>query len=116
MGASLKPQRYSYLAVQRLANNGFETIGFGRIGGELGRVKITSNPEDIKRIEDIHTVTLYLNKQRQEPYYKLIQNLRPKRVIFNPGTENVEFEAALRKSGVEAIRACTLVMLATGSY
>ncbi len=116
MGASLKPRRYSYLAVKRLVNNGFETVGFGRVGGTLESAKITSNLEEIKRIGDIHTITLYLNKNQQEPYYEFIQNLLPERVIFNPGTENPEFEAALRQAGIEAIQACTLVMLATGTY
>jgi len=61
-------------------------------------------------------VTLYLNPTRQEEYYDRIIALNPKRVIFNPGTENPAFEAMLSLNGIESEQACTLVLLSIGAY
>ena len=65
---------------------------------------------------DIHTVTLYINPRIQKEYYDYIVSLKPKRIIFNPGTENEEFEAIARKNNIEAIEACTLVLLRTNQF
>jgi hypothetical protein len=73
------------------------------------------NTEKVK-FEDIDTVTLYVSPQRQSEYFDYVANLKPRRVIFNPGTENPAFENYLTEKSIEPIEACTLVMLATGQY
>jgi hypothetical protein len=70
----------------------------------------------IEDFQNIHTITLYLNPFNQKGYYDAIIGLRPRRVIFNPGTENPEFQNLLESKGIEAQVACTLVLLATGQY
>lgn len=112
-GASLKPQRYSNLAVHRLVAHGKETVAFGPKEGQIAGIPIVT---DLSQISNIHTITLYLGRERQSAYYEAILQLAPKRVIFNPGTENPEFYTLLRENGIEVEVACTLVMLATGQY
>ncbi|TNE56910.1 MAG: CoA-binding protein, partial [Bacteroidetes bacterium] len=65
---------------------------------------------------DVDTVTLYVGPQRQVPYYEYILSLHPKRIIFNPGTENPELEALAEAQGIEVVEGCTLVMLSIGGY
>ncbi|WP_435625084.1 CoA-binding protein [Flagellimonas sp.] len=112
-GASPNPGRYSNLAIHRLVQNKIETVAFGIRPGNVGEIPITNNLVDF---QDIDTITLYLNPQRQKKYYQSILNLNPRRVIFNPGTENPEFQNLLRENNIEVEIACTLVMLATGQY
>ena len=69
-----------------------------------------------KNYESIDTVTLYVGPQRQPAYYDYILSLKPRRVIFNPGTENEEFYKILKDNNIEAEVACTLVLLGTGQY
>jgi predicted CoA-binding protein len=64
----------------------------------------------------VHTITLYINPELQKTYYQDIIALKPKRVVFNPGTENPEFEVLLKENEIESIEACTLVMLSTGQF
>lgn len=112
-GTSLKPQRYSNIAVHRLVNGGNSTLAFGLRSGAVAGVEIETEPSNF---EDVHTITLYLGPERQVQYYQIILNLNPKRVIFNPGTENSEFYSLLQEKGVEVQVACTLVLLATNQY
>ncbi|WP_299800845.1 CoA-binding protein [uncultured Maribacter sp.] len=112
-GASLKPNRYSNLAIHRLVDSGVETLAFGLREGEVSGVSINNT---LDKISDIHTITLYINPKRQEEYYNSIISLAPKRVIFNPGTENKEFYKLLENSAIEVDVACTLVLLGTGQY
>ncbi|MCK0158368.1 CoA-binding protein [Cellulophaga sp. F20128] len=112
-GASLKPNRYSNLAVRKLLEKNIKTVAFGKASGAILDVQIKDNLMDI---QNIHTVTLYLNPTRQEEYYQDIIKLNPKRVIFNPGTENPAFYKLLEKSGIQVLEACTLVLLATDQY
>ncbi|MEH6682669.1 MAG: CoA-binding protein [Sediminicola sp.] len=112
-GASLNPGRYSHLAVKRLLSKGIETYAFGIKAGEIEGVAIRT---DLTAFKDIHTVTLYVGPERQVQYYDAIIGLAPKRVIFNPGTENRTFYDLLEKQGIEVEVACTLVLLATGQY
>lgn len=112
-GASLKPNRYSYLAIQRLRENGENTFAFGLKSGLVGDVQIKTN---LGELPNINIVTLYMNPERQKQYYSDIIALQPDKVIFNPGTENPEFYGLLRESGIEVQVACTLVLLATGQY
>ena len=112
-GASLKPNRYSNLAIQRLVDKGIETEAFGLREGVAHGVAIKSSLDGFKEID---TITLYLNPSRQREYYEPILDLKPRRVIFNPGTENPEFYSLLRDAGIEVEASCTLVLLATGQY
>ena len=113
LGASLKAGRYSNLAIHRLRNNNHNVVAFGLKSGEINDVKIDT---ELLPYEDIDTVTLYLNPQRQEAYYDYIIGLNPKRVIFNPGTENPEFYMLLKANNIDFEIACTLVLLGTGQY
>jgi hypothetical protein len=112
-GASSKPSRYSHIAIKRLIGASQETVAFGAIEGSVAGVKILTR---FDTFNDIDTITLYLNPKMQQSYYDTIINLRPRRVIFNPGTENPEFYELLKKEDIEVEIACTLVLLATGQY
>ena len=113
LGASLNPGRYSNLAINRLVNHGHTVEAVGLKKGVVAGVDITNEKENF---ENIDTVTLYLNPKRQQEYYDYIISLKPKRVIFNPGTENPEFYEMLRKNNIETEVACTLVLLGTNQY
>ncbi|WP_271393537.1 CoA-binding protein [Aequorivita sinensis] len=113
LGASLKPNRYSNLAINRLVNHNHIVEAVGLKEGEVAGVNIVTEKKDFKNID---TVTLYLNPKRQEEYYNYIISLKPQRVIFNPGTENPEFYTLLKENNIEAEVACTLVLLGTNQY
>jgi predicted CoA-binding protein len=113
LGASPNPARYSYLAVNMLHRYNHPVIGIGRRKGNAGEIEIDTEK---KPIEDIDTITLYLNPQNQKQYYDYIISLKPKRIIFNPGTENPELYELARKNNIQVLEACTLVMLSTGQY
>lgn len=113
IGASKNPERYSYKAADKLLHHGHEIELLGLKPDEIfGHVIDTER----KQYKDIDTVTLYIGQQRQPEYYDYIISLRPRRVIFNPGTENDEFIELLQKNGIETEVACTLVLLATEQY
>ncbi|MFT3795380.1 CoA-binding protein [Flavobacterium sp.] len=113
LGASANPARYSFMAINRLVNHDQPVVAVGLKEAEVAGVKIQTKQVPFTNID---TVTLYLNPQRQREYYNYILSLSPKRVIFNPGTENPELYQLLRMNGIEIEVACTLVMLATGQY
>jgi uncharacterized protein len=113
LGASDNPSRYSYLAVQRLRNHGYPVVGIGKKNTRIADVMIGT---DKTQFENIDTITLYLNPQRQAEYYDYILSLKPKRIIFNPGTENDELVSLATEKGIQTINACTLVMLSTNQY
>jgi len=114
LGATTNPNRYAYMAVNRLLENNYEVVPVGIKKGEVGGIKIEN---DLKKIhEGIHTITLYLGPKNQLDYYDYILKTKPKRVIFNPGTFNVDLVELLKKNGIETVDACTLVMLSAGTY
>jgi predicted CoA-binding protein len=113
IGASSNPSRYAYLAAQRLTAMGHSIFLVGRRKGFILGQEITLEK---KNWPDIDTVTLYINPSHQPEYYDYIISLNPKRVIFNPGTENPEFETMLLSKNIIPVEACTLVMLASGQY
>ncbi len=113
LGASTNPARYSNIAIHRLVRLGKPVIAFGLREGEVAGVPIQTEKEDF---EDIDTVTLYVGPKHQPQYYDYILSLNPRRVIFNPGTENTEFVALLNEHGIIAEIACTLVLLSTNQY
>ncbi len=113
LGASPNPDRYSHIASNMLAKYGHQVVAVGRRRGQIGDIDIL--PE-MSTAEDIDTLTLYLNPKVQESYIDDIIELKPKRVIFNPGTENQESVYRLQEAGIDTIDACTLVMLRTGQF
>lgn len=113
LGASDNPSRYSYLAVQRLRALGHPVVAIGKKVTRVGDVNID---KEKKEFNNIDTVTLYMNPQNQHQYYDYILSLNPKRIIFNPGTENDELASLAREKGIKTLEACTLVMLSTNQY
>jgi len=113
LGASTNPSRYANLAANRLVSHGHPIINVGLKAGEVAGVAI-EKPELIHT--DLDTITLYLGPQNQPEYYDYIIKSKPKRIIFNPGTENPELEELAEANGIECTEACTLVLLSTGQY
>jgi len=113
LGASENPNRYSNMAVKKLSSHGHPVVAIGRRAGKIDGIIISN--ERLPQT-DIDTVTLYLNPTNQVPYYDYILSLNPKRIIFNPGTENEELDKLAKKNGIETKEACTLVMLSTNQY
>ncbi|MFN5147545.1 MAG: CoA-binding protein [Flavobacteriia bacterium] len=113
IGASTNPDRYSFQAISRLRDYGHPVIAFGQRSGKVADVDIQTEWNSNWNVD---TVTLYLNPSRQEVYYRQILDLKPNRVIFNPGTENSAFVSLLKEAGIATEEACTLVMLSIGNY
>ncbi|MBN1822586.1 MAG: CoA-binding protein [Prolixibacteraceae bacterium] len=113
IGASTNPSRYSYLAVNALRKNGHDVVAIGLREGKVSDVEISN--EKI-HFHDIDTITLYVGPGNQAVYSDYIMNINPRRVIFNPGTENPELEKKLIDTGIFVEEACTLVLLSTGQY
>ena len=113
LGASTNPDRYSFMAINNLRLKGYDVVAIGRHGGRVNDVDIK---QEVEAIEDLDTVTLYLNAGNQKPFYDYILNQKPNRIIFNPGAENPELAKKAKESGIQTLNACTLVMLSTGQY
>ncbi|WP_254083115.1 MULTISPECIES: CoA-binding protein [Cytophagales] len=115
IGATPDPSRYAYLAAQMLTSYGHEIVPLSIKTGTVSGVEIL----DLRQrpaVEGVDTVTLYIGPQRQPEWYDYILSLKPKRIIFNPGTENEEFEKMAEAQAVEATEACTLVLLRSRQY
>ncbi|NJB84933.1 hypothetical protein GGR26_000678 [Lewinella marina] len=113
LGATPNPSRFAYLAAERLANRGHEIIPVGIKKGRIkGREILNGKPD----VPEIDTVTLYIGPQHQPEYYDWLLRVAPRRIIFNPGTENAELVRLAREAGIEVVYGCTLVMLAGDSY
>lgn len=113
LGASDNPARYSFMAINQLRRHGHQVIAIGKKKVVVADVQVLTDPILYK---DIDTVTLYLSPPHQASYYDYILQLHPKRVIFNPGTENEVLEELLHKNNISYMEACTLVLLSTGQY
>lgn len=113
VGASTNPSRYSHIATNMLVEHQHNVVALGLREGMIGDIAITI---DKSLIEKIDTVTLYIGPKHQGDYIDFLVELNPRRVIFNPGTENSAVEDLLQKQGISVVRACTLVMLRTGQY
>lgn len=113
LGASDNPARYSYLAINRLQAHQHPVVAVGRKQTSVNGIEIHKEHVDA---DDVDTITLYLNPQNQVEYYDYIIGLKPKRIIFNPGTENPELIQLAKQNGIQPVIACTLVMLSTGQY
>ncbi|MBX7203312.1 MAG: CoA-binding protein [Bacteroidia bacterium] len=113
MGASENPDRYSNKAIHRLQVHHIPVVAVGKHTGVVNGVAIHT---DIPQTEQIDTVTLYLNPPNQAAWIQQLIDLKPRRIIFNPGTENPAFAQLAEQAGIETENACTLVLLATGGF
>lgn len=113
LGASDHPERYSFLAINRLKAAGHDVVGIGKTKSVVAGINIQTEQLPLTNID---TVTLYLNPKHQQQYYDYILSLKPKRIIFNPGAENHELEQLALQNNIQPIDGCTLVMLSTGQY
>lgn len=112
LGASERPDRYANMAVHRLVGHGHRVVAVGLRPGWIAEVPIvTALPEAL-----IDTVTLYVGPTALEGWRQALLDLKPRRIIFNPGTEHPDFEKEARSKGIATEQACTLVMLAAGTY
>ena len=113
LGATSKPEKYAFKAISLLVEKGHSVIAIGQNAGEVAGVKIKTKAIPLKNID---TITLYLNPARQRDYYNYIVEAKPKRVVFNPGTENPELYQLLELNGIQVEVACTLVLLTLNQY
>ncbi|TLX76053.1 CoA-binding protein [Labilibacter sediminis] len=113
LGASENPNRYANKAIKKLVVKKHPVIAIGNKRGFVDDVKIET---ELAKQEDIDTITLYLGAKNQPSYFDIIKKLKPRRIIFNPGTENPILESLAKKEEIEVIHGCTLVMLSTNQY
>lgn len=113
IGAVPNAERYSYKATMSLLQHDHKVYPIGLRAGKIGGIDIIT---DRPALNDVDTVTLYVGPQNQHHWTEYILSLKPKRIIFNPGAENPEFEKQASEKGIECVEACTLVMLSIGNY
>lgn len=113
IGASPNPLRYSFKAVRALREHDIEVVAIGKRETVIEDVQVI---KEKPRIDDLHTVTLYVGPQNQVSYIDYILSLKPKRIIFNPGTYNEDLIMKAEQVGIDCVRDCTLIMLASDSY
>ena len=113
IGASENSERYSNMAIKKLNKYHHPVVAIGNREGEVDGISFS---KEKKQFENIDTVTLYIGVSHQKEYYDYLLSLNPKRIIFNPGTENEEFEKLAQAKGIQTMEACTLVLLSTGQY
>jgi len=114
LGASTNPERYAYMAAKLLLQKSYEVILVGIKAGNLDSTKIETDKNKI--FPNIDTITLYVGAKNQPEWYEYILKTNPRRIIFNPGTENPELYEKAKQQGIECIEACTLVLLRTGQF
>lgn len=113
LGASDNPARYSFRAANMLKKHGYDVVPVGIRQGQVAGMSIhTDRPQEA----GIDTVTLYVSPQNQPEWYDYILGLKPRRILFNPGTENPELELLAQQNGIQTEEACTLVLLSIGQY
>jgi predicted CoA-binding protein len=113
VGASPNPERYSFMATSLLKTYGHKVYAYG-----IKKGSIEDEPIQLEwpNAGSIDTITLYVGPEGQKPMYDTILHLQPRRIIFNPGTENPELEGLAQQKGIQTLEACTLVMLKTNQY
>lgn len=115
MGASPNTSRYAFLAANMLHDYQHPIVPIGIKRGEVLGEEILDLREQ-PAVEDVDTVTMYIGTRNQAEWYDYILGLNPKRIIFNPGTENPELEKLAKQKGIQSVYGCTLVMLRSGTY
>ncbi len=114
LGASPKPERYSFQAITRLLAAGHEVIPVNPRGGEIQGLTVLPDLSSLSL--GIDTLTLYVGPELLRGVVAEVLRMRPKRIIFNPGTESTEEESLFSARGIEVVKGCTLVMLAEGTF
>ena len=114
LGASPKSDRYANKAMQLLAEYGYRAIPINPAFDEILGVKCYPSIADVPGKVD--TATIYLSQARSDPLIDEIIDVRPRRIIMNPGAENENLAAKARARGIEVVEGCTLVMLRTGQF
>lgn len=115
VGATANPGRYAFKAAGMLNDYGHEVVPIG-IKNETVLGKEILNLREKPPLRDIDTITLYVGPQNQPEWYEYLLSLKPRRIIFNPGTENEAFEKMAEEQNVEVVEGCTLIMLRSGQY
>ncbi len=113
IGASSNSDRYANKAIRSLLMHKHHVVAISKSSGQESGIEFM---KPLSPLNNIDTVTLYINPVLQQIYYNYIIDLKPRRVIFNPGTENDKFEQMLMDKGIEPVIACTLVLLSIGDY
>jgi predicted CoA-binding protein len=113
LGASPNPVRFSYKAVKSLVRHEKQVVPVGFKKGLIEEQEILVGKP---HIDEVDTISIYIGSSRQTDYYDYILSLKPRRVIFNPGTVNPEFMGKLKQEGIEPVSACMLVLLNDGEY
>jgi predicted CoA-binding protein len=113
LGASANPERYSFLAINKLRKFGHPVVAVGKKTVTVADVNVVTEKNPV---ENIDTVTVYLNANNQKEYYDYILSLKPKRIIFNPGAENEELALLAKANNIQTMEACTLVLLSTNQF
>ena len=115
IGATPNVSRYAYKAAERLLGANIEFVPVGiKVGEVFGESILPIREKPL--VKNVHTVTMYIGPQNQPEWYDYILSLNPKRIVFNPGTENDELQELAQKQGIEVVEGCTLVMLGVGTY
>lgn len=113
IGATPDSSRFAYKAANMLTRYGYEIVPVGIKKGEVAGQKIRN---DQPLIDEVDTVTLYVGTHNLPPLFDYILKLKPKRIIFNPGTEHPDLISLANENGIEPVVGCTLVMLSAGTY
>jgi uncharacterized protein len=113
LGASDNPNRYSFIAINKLRQWGHPVVAIGKRAVQVNDITVSTTQ---KHFDDVDTITLYLNAANQKTYYDYLFSLKPKRIIFNPGAENAELYALAKQHHILPLEACTLVLLSTGQF
>ena len=113
LGATPNPSRYANIAANRLVSHGHEIVNVGIKKGAVAGAEILNGTPTV---DDVDTVTLYVGPKNQTGYYDWLMDMKPRRIIFNPGTENPELARLAKENDIETEVACTLVLLASGQY
>lgn len=113
LGASPNPMRFANKAIFALTGKGHDVVAVGLRKGKVAGVEILQGKPHIYGVD---TITLYMGEKHQPQFYDYILSLNPKRIIFNPGTQNKELKQLAHQNDIETLDACTLVMLSIGNY
>jgi hypothetical protein len=114
IGASPNPDRYSNKAIRLLEKHNHHPIPVALKHETIEDRKVYRRLNEIT--EKVDTVTMYVGPKKQGSIIDEILELAPKRVIFNPDTEDSETREKLEKAGIKVVEACTLVLLKTGQF
>ena len=114
IGASDKPERYSYQAVKLLQDKGHTVYPVHQRIKLIDGVPVFSSIKEVPA--SIDTITMYVASDISNLLAKDILDKKPKRIIFNPGAENPQLASQAQVQGIKTLEACTLVKLRSGQF